>query len=118
MEGGDYACNEASHRVAHHVCFPDFQVIKQTDRIFYHIHSVRIPIMRLVALSVASIVDGDHLESVRKTFDDAGHNPLVLNVDGETVDEQHRLSLAFHDVVDFHSGGVKKEIVGPQEWSR
>jgi hypothetical protein len=91
------------------------QAIEQADGILHHIHSVRIAIVRFLAFSMAAIINGDHLESVREPFDHARGTPLVLGVKAESMDQENRLAFALNGVMDLHSGGIEKEIFGARE---
>ena len=50
------------------MCFLDLQMIEQADRVFHQIDAVGIGIVWLIALSVASAIQGDDLKSIRKRF--------------------------------------------------
>ena len=44
----------------------------------------------------------------RQSLDNARQAPLKLSVDGEAVNQQHRLALALEVVVDFDAVGVER----------
>jgi hypothetical protein len=71
--------------------------------------------MRLIALSVAAIIDCDHLESVRECLDYARRAPVYLNINHKPVDQQNGFTFALHDVMDLHSCGIEKVVLCMQE---
>ena len=60
------ARNAAAHRVSDDVRLPHLQVIQQADHIGYHVHSILLLVVWLVAPAMAAIVDSNHLVAIRQ----------------------------------------------------
>ena len=91
--------------------FWNVQVIQQSGHIGHHIDAILLRIVRFIAPSMAAIVNRNHLITICKATDNTWFCPVRGDIEGEPVDQDHGFALAFYDVVDSHTSGVKEEIL-------
>src|SRR5262245_11721140 len=85
----------------------DLEVIEQTNGVLGHRQAILLGVVWLLAAAVAAAIQRDDLVLFRQLL--AHGLPLRLDVDGEAVDQEHRLTvfLALDDVVNLDASGVE-----------
>ena len=79
--------------------------------------------MRPVALAMPAVIERNDPVIPRQRFDHPRVAPIPRNVGHIAMDKYYRLAAAFDDVVDFHAGGIEKEVLrvqstGQAEWNQ
>src|SRR6516225_7169780 len=86
-------------------------MIHQTNNVVDHLVSIGIDIVRFVALTVAAIIDRNHLVAVGKPFNDAGRAPVGSDAHCIAVNQNDRFTLTVNGVVDSYASRVEKLIL-------
>jgi hypothetical protein len=70
--------------------------------------------MGFFAFPMPAIINGNHSEVVRESFDTAAP---TLSRACKTVDKQKRFTFALCDVMDLHSIGIEEKVLGKRRWN-
>src|SRR5271169_3680045 len=98
-----------AHRIAHHPCPPDLQMVEQGDGVGAHVRKpVFGGIVRLVAMAMAARVVSDHAPSPRQPLEHPGLDPMLVRARAEAVDHQHRRAVALIEVVNLYAVGIEE----------
>jgi hypothetical protein len=109
MRHGEKRGNASTHGIAHNVGALDLEMVEQAAPVFGHRRrAIKRRIVQLLALTMPSIVIGDHpAPSCGERADPPWVDPIGRHIGGKAMDKKNRFALPLVDIGDLHAVGIE-----------